>query len=105
MANICPCTFGNAVSSALNNLRNAKKLNARVPEQTSPATVLSREVRHINTHFHENPYQYILRVRPENGEELELKTNEETYRQLPEGTTATLTWQDDSLLSYRKYGG
>ena len=29
MANICPCTFGNSVSQALNNLRKAKKLNEK----------------------------------------------------------------------------
>ena len=100
MSNICPCTMGNAISNALNSFRNAKKLSTCAPEQTSPATVLSREVRHINTHFHENPYQYILRVRLESGDELELRTTEEIYKQLPETTTATLTWQDDTLLSF-----
>lgn len=100
MANICPCTMGNSISNALNNFRNAKKLNACAPEQTSPATILSRQVRHINTHFREDPYQYILRVRLENGEELELRTTEEIYKQLPEGTAATLTWQEDALLSF-----
>ena len=44
MANICPCTFGNSISHALNNLRNAKKLNDKGPEQTGSATVLSRKV-------------------------------------------------------------
>ena len=34
MANICPCTFGNSVSQALNNLRKAKKLNQELPEQS-----------------------------------------------------------------------
>ena len=101
MSNLCPCTMGNAISNALNSFRNAKKLNACAPEQTSPATVLSREVRHINTHFHEDPYQYILRVRLENGEELELRTTEEIYKQLPENTTATLTWQEDTLISFQ----
>ena len=26
MANLCPCTMGNSISHALNNLRKAKKL-------------------------------------------------------------------------------
>ena len=100
MSNICPCTMGNAISAALNNLRNAKKLNALSPEQSAPATVLSREVRHISTHLHQDPYQYLLRIRLESGEELELKTTPELYKALPEGTTAILTWQDDTLISF-----
>jgi len=44
MANVCPCTLGNSVSQALNNLRKAKKLNEKGPEQTAAATVLSRKV-------------------------------------------------------------
>ena len=100
MSNLCPCTMGNAISKALNNLRNAKKLNAASPEQTASATILSREVRHINTHFHDDPYQYILRIRLDSGEELELKTTEKIYKTLKEGTLATLTWQDDTLLSF-----
>lgn len=44
MANISPCTLGNSVSQALNNMRKAKKLKEELPEQTSRATVLSRRV-------------------------------------------------------------
>ena len=100
MSNICPCTFGNAVSTALNNLRNAKKMSAGSPEQTAPATVLSREVRHINTHFHEDPYQYIVCFRLESGDALELRTTEEIYGKLKEAMTVTLTWQDETLISF-----
>ena len=100
MSNICPCTMGNAISKALTNLRNAKKLNAASPAQTAPATILSREVRHINT-LQEDPYHYILHVRLESGEELELKATPETYKALKENTTAALTWQDDTLLSFQ----
>ena len=100
MANICPCTFGNSISAALNNLRNAKRLNPDIPEQTASATVLSREVRHINAIYHENPYQYLVRFRLESGEELELKTGEEVYRTLTEGRTGTLTWQEETLTGF-----
>ena len=44
MANISPCTLGNSVSQALNNMRKAKKLKNQLPEQTASATVLSRRV-------------------------------------------------------------
>lgn len=100
MANICPCTFGNSISAALNNLRNAKRLNPDTPEQTAPATVLSREVRHINSIYHENPYQYLVRFSLESGEELELKTSEEVYRTFTEGHSGTLTWQEETLISF-----
>lgn len=100
MANLCPCSMGNSISTALNNLRTAKRLNPTEPEQTASATVLSREVRHINSIYHENPYQYLVRFSLESGEELELKTSEEVYRTLTEGRSGTLTWQEDALIRF-----
>lgn len=100
MANICPCTLGNSVSAALNNLRNAKKLSNREPEQTASATLISRTVRHEHTMAHCSPYQYLLTFRLENGEELELQTTEETYSALKPDTTAILTWQEGMLISF-----
>lgn len=101
MPMICPCTMGNSISKALNGLRDAKKSNAYPPEHTSPATLLSRTVRHVNTMYHESPWQYILTFRLENGEELELQTNEETYGSWAENTAGLLTWQGDTLVSFR----
>lgn len=98
MANICPCTLGNSVSKALFNLRDAKKHNT--PEQTSPATVLSRTVRHNNSIYHEEPWQYVVVFRPESGEDVELVTSEALYKTLKEGTAGTLTWQDEKLISF-----
>lgn len=100
MANLCPCSMGNSISTALNNLRTAKRLNPTEPEQTASATVLSREVRHINSIYHENPYQYLVRFSLESGEELELKTSEEVYRTLTEGRSGTLTWQEEALIRF-----
>jgi len=100
MANVCPCTIGNSVSKALFNLRDAKKLNNCEPEQTAPATILSRTVRHNNTIYHEAPWQYVATFRLENGEEKTLVTTEETYKTLKEGLEGNLTWQDEMLLSF-----
>ena len=101
MANICPCTMGNSISAALNNLRNAKKLNNCAPEQTAPATLISRTVAHAHTMKHQSPYQYLLTFRLESGEELQLQTTEETYRVLEDNTSATLTWQEETLISFQ----
>lgn len=102
MANICPCTLGNSVSQALFNLKDAKKLNSNVPEQTASATVLSRKVQRTNeiTMFQESPWLYLVKFRLENGEELELKTTEEDYGKLKEGTEMQLTWKDGQLVSF-----
>lgn len=100
MANICPCTLGNSVSKALFNLRDARKLNNCEPEQTSPATVLSRTVRHNNSVYHEAPWQYVVTFRLDNGEEKNLLTSEEMYGTMKEGLSGKLTWQEENLISF-----
>lgn len=101
MANICPCTFGNNISHALNNLRNAKKLKAKGPEQTASATVLSRKV---DTCYalekSDSSWGYFVTFQLENGQELLLKASEDSYGKLKEGLSVTITWQDDQLLSF-----
>ena len=99
MANFCPCTIGNSVSKALFNLRDAKKLNNCDPEQTAPATVLSRTVRHHNSIYHEDPWQYVVTFRLAQ-EEKELIVSEEAYAALKEGVEVILTWQEDRLVSF-----
>lgn len=99
MANFCPCTIGNSVSKALFNLRDAKKLNNCDPEQTAPATVLSRTVRHNNSIYHEDPWQYVVTFRLAQ-EEKELIVSEEAYAALKEGVEVILTWQEDRLVSF-----
>ena len=101
MANICPCTIGNSVSKALFGLQDVKKLNNCQPEQTASVTVLSRTVRHNNSIYHEDPWQYVVTFRLETGEETELITTEEIYARLKEGTEGTLTWQENSLISFK----
>ena len=100
MANICPCTFGNSISKALFNLRDAKKLNNCEPEQTAPATVLSRTVRHNNSIYHEAPWQYVVTFRLEDGSEAEVITTEEIFKTLKEGTSGSLTWQEENLIAF-----
>lgn len=100
MANICPCTLGNSVSKALFNLRDARKLNNCEPEQTSPATVISRTVHHNNSVYHEAPWQYVVTFRLDNGEEKNLLTSEEMYGTMKEGLSGKLTWQEENLISF-----
>ena len=101
MANICPCTFGNSISHALNNLRNAKKFKEQGPEQTGTATVLSRRV---DTCYQlektDSSWGYFVTFKLENGEALYLKTTETEYKQLKEGQTVTIFWQGDTLTSF-----
>ena len=101
MANICPCTLGNSVSQALNNLRKAKKLGQEQAEQTASATVLSRRV---DTCYAlektDSSWGYFVRFRLENGEETELKTTEADYSKLKEGTSLSITWHGDTLISH-----
>lgn len=102
MSGICPCTLGNSVSQALFNLKGAKKLNCDAPEQTASATVLSRKVERTNeiTMFQESPWLYLVKFRLESGEELELKTTEETYGTLKECSTGEVTWKEETLVSF-----
>ena len=100
MANICPCTFGNSISKALFNLRDAKKLNNCEPEQTAPATVLSRTVRHNNSIYHEAPWPDVVTFRLEDGSEAEVITTEEIFSTLKEGTSGSLTWQEENLIAF-----
>lgn len=102
MSGICPCTMGNSISKALFGLRDAKKLNNCEPEQTAPAAVLGRTVRHNNSIYHEAPWQYVVTFRLENGDEIALLTTEENYSLLKEGTEGNLTWQDEKLISFER---
>ena len=101
MANICPCTFGNSISHALNNLRNAKKLKDQGPEQTGRGIVLSRRV---DTCYQlektDSSWGYFVTFRMESGEERELKTTQSDYQKLKEGTSLSITWQGDTLVSF-----
>ena len=101
MANICPCTFGNSISHALNNMRKAKKLNEELPEQTARATVLAHRVdTSYSLEKTDSSWAYLVRFRLETGEETELKTSEADYQKLKEGTSLSVTWQGDTLISF-----
>ena len=101
MANICPCTFGKSISLALNNLRNAKKLSEKGPEQTATATVLSRKVETCySLEKSDSSWGYFVTFRLENGTETELKASEADYGKLKEGKTVTITYKGDELVSF-----
>ena len=100
MSNICPCTLGNSVSQALNNLRKAKKLQEALPEQTARATVLSRKVDTCySLSKSDSSWAYLVTFRLETGEETQLKASEEDYKKLKEGTSLTIVWQGGTLSS------
>ena len=101
MANICPCTFGNSISNALNNMRKAKKLNEELLEQTARATVLSRKVDTCySLEKSDSSWGYYVTFQLEDGQEILLKTSETDYGKLKEGFAVTITWQNDRLLSF-----
>jgi len=101
MANVCPCTLGNSVSQALNNLRKAKKLNEKGPEQTAAATVLSRKVDTCySLEKSDSSWGYYVTFRLEDGREIRLNASEADYGKLKEGLAVTITWQDEQLLSF-----
>lgn len=102
MSKLCPCTMGNSVAGALFNLRNAKKLNEEHPVQESSATVLSRRVDTVYSLTRSSSsWAYLVKFRLENGEELELNTTEEQYKQFKEGLTGKLTWQGNSVVCFK----
>ena len=101
MANICPCTFGNSISHALNNLRNAKKLSEKGPEQSAAATVLSRKVDTCyNLEKSDSSWAYLVTFRLEDQSEISLRTSEADYSKLKEGKSVIITWQNEQLLSF-----
>lgn len=101
MANVCPCTFGNSVSQALNNLRKAKKLNEQLPEQTARATVVSRRVDTCySLEKTDSSWGYFVIFRLENGDKTELQASEADYGKLKEGKSVTITRKGDALVSF-----
>ena len=101
MSNICPCTLGNSIAGALFNMKNAKKLKEKHPEQTASATVLSRKV---DTCYSltksDSSWAYLVTFRLETEEELQLNVTEADFKKLKEGTTLSITWQGDALTSF-----
>jgi hypothetical protein len=101
MANICPCTFGNSISHALNHLRKAKKLQEDLPVETGRAMVISRRVDTCySLEKTDSSWGYFVTFRIENHAELELKVSEKDYKQFKEGTSLSITWQGEHLLSF-----
>ena len=102
MANICPCTLGNSVAGALFNMRNAKKLNQDLPEQTGVGTVLSRRVDTVySLTKSDSSWGYFVKFRI-GCEEIELKTTEDDYRKFTEGMVFQITWQGDTLTVFEE---
>ena len=101
MANICPCTFGNSISHALNNLRNARKLKEDLAEQTSRAQVLSRRVDTCySLEKTDSSWAYLVTFRLENGQEIQLHVTESDYKKMEEGLSLSITWKGDTLTSH-----
>ena len=101
MANICPCTFGNSISHALNNLRNARKLKEDLTEQTARALVLSRRVDTCySLEKSDSSWAYLVTFRLEDGQEIPLHVTESDYKKMKEGLSLSITWKGDSLTSH-----
>lgn len=101
MANICPCTFSNSISHALNNLRNARKLKEDLSEQTSRAQVLSRRVDTCySLEKTDSSWAYLVTFRLEDGQEIQLHVTESDYKKMKEGLSLSITWKGDSLTSH-----
>ena len=101
MANICPCTLGNSISQALNNLRSAKKLKGELPEQTASATVLSRKVDTCySLSKSDSSWAYLVTFLLEKGEEIQLHVTEPDFQKMKEGTSLSITWQGENLISF-----
>lgn len=101
MANICPCTMGNSISHALNNLRNARKLKELLPEQTGHGIVISRKVDTCYTlEKSDSSWGFFVTFQLEDGREIELKAEETDYKKLKEGASLAVTWQGDQLVQY-----
>ena len=101
MANICPCTFGNSISHALNHLRKAKKLAEDIPEQNGRGTVLSRRVDTCySLEKTDSSWAYLVTFRLEDGQEIPLHVTESDYKKMKEGLSLSITWKGDSLTSH-----
>ena len=48
----------------------------------------------------DSSWSYLVKFRFDNGEELELNTSESDYQKLKEGTSLSITWQGEKLLSF-----
>jgi hypothetical protein len=101
MANICPCTFGNSISHALNHLRKAKKLQEDLPEETGRATVISRRVDTCySLEKTDSSWAYLVTFHLEDSQEIQLHVTESDYKKMKEGLSLSITWKGDSLTSH-----
>lgn len=101
MSGICPCTMGNSIAGALFNMKNAKKLKEEHPEETACAVVLSRKV---DTCYSltksDSSWAYLVTFQLESQEEVQLHVSETDFKKLKEGTSLSITWQGDKLVSF-----
>ena len=101
MSGICPCTMGTSIANALFQRKKAKDLSPQEPEQTAPATVVSRRVETVySLTKSSSSWAYLVTFRLETGETVELRTDEDTYRLCKEEKSGSLTWQDGQLIAF-----
>ncbi len=97
----CPCQVGNAISKALSNLREAKRLSCSDPIESARGTLTARCVKHANAIYNEARWLYLLTFTLESGEERQLQTDEKTYGNWKEGTAGEVSWQGATLVDFR----
>lgn len=102
MSTICPCSFGNSASQALNNLRKVKKLNQELEEMSGIGTVLSRRVDTVySLSKSSSSWAYLVAFKL-GEEEILLNTTEEDYRNFKEGRIFRLHWKGNTLTSFEE---
>ncbi len=70
------------------------------PALTGSATVISRRVEAAKWPTHRHNYNFFVTFALSDGDEIELYTSEEEYKQLTEGLTGMLTWQSKNFCDF-----
>lgn len=95
------CFLNGAIMDAFSNMRLSKELNNNAPEETAKATVLSRRISkaHITRRV-SSAWLHLVTFRLDRGEERELRVEEAQFSCFPEGAEMTITWQEETLVSF-----
>ncbi len=72
----------------------------RKPTLTGVATVVSRRTELARRPTRSQGYNYLVTFRLRDGDEIELYTAQEEYKQLKEGLTGQLTWHHQNFCDF-----
>ncbi len=95
------CYFGASLMETFDALKRKKDLTTTEAERTVCATVVTRRVQSVREISRsKSTWQYFVTFQLESGELLELLAPEEAFPLLKDGIKATITHQNQKLLSY-----